>query len=651
MSEWYRDVQKDVRHHDLMSLSPLPVESSSAHVVYTSHTIEHVAHAAVSVLFKEALRVLRPGGVLRVTTAPDAETNFKALLRNDSDWFYWDHMYSKPGTYEHIFEQPAPSAPLEERWLHHFASQLAPNDRSPSPAKVSAKEVRELIDAAWVSGRARGAGLTLSVQPATPGQSHLVVDTRRIIGLMRDAGFSVAIDRAIASPHRRCCARATFSTRPIRRYRSTSKPSNPDAGRSIVTLRGSSLLYIGAAALNALIPFFLLGYVARVLGPVELGRIGLFLVMANVANVLIGLNTHGLISVLYFREGGDVGAAKAIKAASIVLFVSTVIGLTLGWAFGDAAGLAALLPGPALVLAVACASMQFLLLVCLTYLQCAGRPILYGAVSIASSLATACATLLLLGLVPSWTARAAGQLIGGALLALIFMTILVARLDVLKTALPAGTIARAVSYGLPLVPHSLAVVAMSGYDRFFIGDRLSADAAGQYFGASQLASIVGLAATAFNQAWIPWLYSKLQDGTAPAQRLVVRATWTMIVIAGVGALLISLAAAWLIPAFLGPGYDQAITLLPPLVCASAVGGIYFLVANHLFYFEATRALPIVTCACAALQVLLIHLLGPAHGAQGVAWSVLLSQIAFVGGVWWLVQRTCPLPWFRGMQWR
>jgi len=146
VSDWYGGVQKNVIHHDLMSKSPLPIDTGKAKIIYTSHTIEHIKEAAVQVLFNEAYRCLEEGGIFRITTGPDAETDFRALVNNDEDWFYWDRNYVAKGSYEGIYHRPATSVPLSERWLHHVATQLAPNDISPSNVKLSDKEIREAIE-------------------------------------------------------------------------------------------------------------------------------------------------------------------------------------------------------------------------------------------------------------------------------------------------------------------------------------------------------------------------------------------------------------------------------------------------------------------------------------------------------------------------
>lgn len=133
-------------HYDLTDTEPLPIKDNTAELIYTSHTIEHVKEKDVERFFREAHRSLKPGGILRVTTGPDAETDFRAMQLGDKRWFYWDEWYEKEGSYEAIYYKPATSVPIEERWLHHFAGPLAPNDKSPSEKKYTATEIRNILE-------------------------------------------------------------------------------------------------------------------------------------------------------------------------------------------------------------------------------------------------------------------------------------------------------------------------------------------------------------------------------------------------------------------------------------------------------------------------------------------------------------------------
>jgi SAM-dependent methyltransferase len=96
-SEWYGSVQHanagGFLEYDLLALAPLPVETDSAELLYSSHTLEHIPDGAAFNLLREAHRVLKPGGVIRLTM-PDIDLFYDALRRNDVDFWYQRHTYS-----------------------------------------------------------------------------------------------------------------------------------------------------------------------------------------------------------------------------------------------------------------------------------------------------------------------------------------------------------------------------------------------------------------------------------------------------------------------------------------------------------------------------------------------------------------------------
>lgn len=189
-SGWYEGMQNDFIHYDLMSLTPLPIADDYAEIIYTSHTVEHVKEPAVANLFREAFRALKPGGVLRVTTGPDAETDFRALMRGDAAWFYWDEQYQKPEHYSFMLHGPATSVPLEERWLHHVAGQLAPNDISPSPVKFTAPEIQKIIEEKGFEGSLDYFTGLCEFNPERPGNHVSWWTHDKVIRFMKEAGFT-----------------------------------------------------------------------------------------------------------------------------------------------------------------------------------------------------------------------------------------------------------------------------------------------------------------------------------------------------------------------------------------------------------------------------------------------------------------------------
>jgi predicted SAM-dependent methyltransferase len=62
----------------------LPIEDNSVSFIFSEHFVEHVPRRATLVFFEESFRVLRPGGILRIST-PDAEALVRAYLNHPEE--------------------------------------------------------------------------------------------------------------------------------------------------------------------------------------------------------------------------------------------------------------------------------------------------------------------------------------------------------------------------------------------------------------------------------------------------------------------------------------------------------------------------------------------------------------------------------------
>jgi hypothetical protein len=187
-SDWYGK-NRNIVHYDLLASEPLPIKDGAAKIVYTSHTIEHVTNEAVAHFFKDTFRALEPGGIFRITTGPDAETDYRAMVNGDDDWFYWDQLYDRSGDWKRILRAPATSAPLEERWLHHVATQLAPNSPDDGP-KVTAAEIRQTLEEKGLEGTLNHFSSMVKFDPNRVG-NHISWWTHgKIEQYLREAGFT-----------------------------------------------------------------------------------------------------------------------------------------------------------------------------------------------------------------------------------------------------------------------------------------------------------------------------------------------------------------------------------------------------------------------------------------------------------------------------
>lgn len=169
-SDWYAAAQAPFVEHDLMGPAPLPIATASAEIIYSSHVIEHLTDASVSRFFAEAYRALRPGGVIRITTGPDADLDLAALRRGDVDWFYWDRS----------------DRPIELKWLHHVSTALAPHDPTPI-RKLGVEDVRAGLDDPEFLDRLVA---MVPYRPSRPGNHVSWWNGGKLLRFMREAGFN-----------------------------------------------------------------------------------------------------------------------------------------------------------------------------------------------------------------------------------------------------------------------------------------------------------------------------------------------------------------------------------------------------------------------------------------------------------------------------
>ena len=144
-SDWYSlNQQHEFLNFKLESLERLPVEDGCAEIVYSSHTIEHITDAAARNMFDESYRILKRGGVIRLTT-PNIDIEYAAYMSGDRDYFYWIDEYSTPGRYEHVYRIPLSDASIQQIFLSHFASQVSELHPNDSTIKFSDEEIDEIF--------------------------------------------------------------------------------------------------------------------------------------------------------------------------------------------------------------------------------------------------------------------------------------------------------------------------------------------------------------------------------------------------------------------------------------------------------------------------------------------------------------------------
>jgi len=126
-SAWYRQAQggRIGVPWNLLDLKPIDIQDNHAEIVYSSHTAEHITDDAAQNLFNEAYRILKPGGIFRLTM-PNINLSYKAFKKGDRHFFYWQDQYSQNKSYQKsMYKMPLNQASVPQLFLAHFAFSLS----------------------------------------------------------------------------------------------------------------------------------------------------------------------------------------------------------------------------------------------------------------------------------------------------------------------------------------------------------------------------------------------------------------------------------------------------------------------------------------------------------------------------------------------
>lgn len=415
------------------------------------------------------------------------------------------------------------------------------------------------------------------------------------------------------------------------------------AATRVRALLGGASRYFGFNVLNAAIPFLFLPVLSRYLTPADYGTAGIFLVLVGIALPIVGMNIHAAVGVRYAqRESLDL---PAFVSTSLLLVVGlgAVASVLVALLAGPIAFAAAFPAGWLWAVVAVCVGQAVFNVVC-TLLQMQRRPTSYGLYQTAMAASFLLASLwLVVGLGWDWRGRVVAQLGATLLLAIVGLGLLMHD-GLLAPRVQRGYISQVLRFGAPLIPHVLGGYAYTMLDRMFVAHMVGMHEAGIYFAGFQLAQIVTVVETSFNQAWTPWAYAELARKDPRADRRIVQGTYAyfagMLAFAGVFGVVVPL----VLPLYLGARYAAASSVVPWLAFAFALGGMYKMVCTYLFYRERTSVLATVTLVVALASPAFTYGLIRWHGVVGAAQATLVSFLLQFVLTWVAAQRVHPMPW-------
>lgn len=364
--------------------------------------------------------------------------------------------------------------------------------------------------------------------------------------------------------------------------------------------------------------------------------------------VLIGINTHGAVSVSYFKLSKDqlrIYVGNIIYILCISFAIVLLISLILSNALTELLGF----PATWLPIITLSAFFQFLTSLNLVLWQAEQRPIPYGLTTIAYTILNLALSLIFIMFMQmQWEGRLYGIIISTILFGTINFYIMLKRGYISFTWNP-QYFRDALKFGIPLIPHSLSGLINTTIDRIMLTAMIGIAATGLYTVGFQVGTVISLLATSFNTAWVPYLYQTLKENKHSSKIHIVQFTYLYFVVIVLLALLLGFAAPPLLKIFVGHEFQSSAEYVIWIALAYAAQGMYFMVANYIFYMKKTRILAILTFTNALLNIGLTYWFVSARGAIGAAQSTTISYFIVFFAIWILSNRIYKMPWLRALK--
>lgn len=411
-------------------------------------------------------------------------------------------------------------------------------------------------------------------------------------------------------------------------------------------LRGSGM-YLVASSISSSIPFLLLPVLTRYLTPTEYGEVGMFTVLLSFLGAVCGLSSHGAANRKYFdyKEEKQKLADYVFMCIVIMLVSSTsvfIIILTISPLLSDILGL----PVDWLLLSVPVAMLNFLLRLRLGQWQVDKQPVKYGLFQIGQSIVNAGTSLLLVAVLYM---GATGRIIGIVGSTLIFAVIAFLSLkndELIRFSWRPKMAGDALRFSVPLVPHVLGLFLISSIDRIVITNELGLEEAGIYMVAIQISMAATLVLTAVNQAFVPWLFGKLELNSQLEKRNIVKVTYGYYLLLSIGVAIAFWIGDDVLKLMVDRKYYEAANLIGWIFLAKGLHGGYLMVTNYLFYAKRTGILSAITIGTGGLNVFLLFILVENFNLVGAVWALCISKFIQWLATWILANQAVKMPWLK-----
>lgn len=389
-------------------------------------------------------------------------------------------------------------------------------------------------------------------------------------------------------------------------------------------LKDSFIYLIGELFAKSL-PFLMLPYLTRKLGPDGFGELSYYLTWLALFGIFIGLSQEGAVTRYFYFYGKK--ALNTVVTAGYLYNIMISAILLLGCWFFQAEIMAYI---------VLATMFQSFINVQLALRQCQKQPVKYITLQIILSLTSVIFTIAALELL-------SGDLVAYRILAIVVanaLTFFIAsvvlgdlfsnknRISLKRLKLSALYI---FSFGIPLILHQSSFFIKGQLDRLFIYEQYTKAELGIYSAGVQVAAVLPIVFMALNKAIVPYYYQGLKENKLTIKK-IKKYTVLCLTLCLVPALISFILPQKIYSLFLGEGYTDSKYFVTMYLIGYGISLPYLILVNYFFYISRNFLISSLNIVSSVSYVFLLVVLGW-NSISYIPYALIFSNFISVFLLW------------------
>jgi len=393
----------------------------------------------------------------------------------------------------------------------------------------------------------------------------------------------------------------------------------------IKKLTSDIIIYGGTNALKSLVPFLMLPILTIYISPNEYGELALIETTILFLLPFIMLNINGAINVEFFHQENKSEYKQYVVNAIIISFLAFLLVSLLLYLFKNTISALINIDLIFVEFLTVFTFLRVLTSVILVIFQASRQVYSYASFSIFQTIVDFTISYYLIAILQYGIKGRLIGIYGSFFIFSILAIYILYRMGYFKDKLTFRYTKEILSFGIPLIPHSIGGIILAMSDRYFISYYAGNSEVGLYTVAYQISAVLLLISMSINQAWSPMFFRLMKDNRHDYINKFIISLCTVYMISAISIYFLS---PFIYDNFIDIKFHNSQIYFSFLLLGFLFQSLYFLFANYLFYYKKTALLGIITFTGATINLILNFILIKQHGVIGVAYATAITWFLY-----------------------